>query len=739
MKLKMVLSSLFASAVTVAGYGIPSALADDNGAGDDGHRSDVSCCSPTTKDFPKVGGNLGNQNYSRLSQINKGNVSRLGGAWFTHVQPGTDVTANDNQSSPIVADGVIYIESAQGWLVAVDGATGAIKWTYKGSGVGSCPIAPCPPNPPNPAQTRRGPGFGEGKVFTSAAGGYVVALDKDTGKVVWQVQPGNAANPAGTLGNVGKVAVVYYDGMVYVGTSDANRNAGLALDAKTGALVWNFFGAAAPGTLGGDTWGTTGPTGNNCYLVGGAAPWVHPAIDPELHTVYWTFGNARGCKSSQDGSLRPGTNLFSSSIVALDTKTGAYKWHFQSVHHGFWDMDNVMAPVLMNIRVDGEMRKALYYGSKVGMFYVLDRTNGKPLLGIEEQPTAPSPPQDPNAVAYQNAWPTQPIPNQGGWTENCVVNQPLGTEIPGNPNRAVPNYVQGCLFWPHYQVPILSIPSQNGAADFGSMSYDPQTGLVYTGQAFVAAAHDLIESSNGLRATGEYMTGAIVAVDAATNKLKWKKMTPYDEAHGVGVLTTKGDLLFVGEPDGNLLGLDAATGEELWRFQTGASISASPVAYQINGEEYVAVYAGGTSIPYGSSIPKGDNLWAFKLNGTVAALPAPPPPYVRRPTSGSLVEGSTVGNTVLLAVTSASPTATPDSASVSAMYPPYMHVPPGTTVTFTNPATNKLAHCATQFFEGLFNPKLQPGKSFTYTFSKNGDFYFNDCTDPRPTGRIVVY
>jgi len=399
------------------------------------------------------------------------------------------------------------------------------------------------------------------------------------------------------------------------------------------------------------------------------------------------------------------------------------------VHHNIWDMDNVMAPVLADVRIDNKPRKTVVYGSKVGMFYMLDRTDGSPLLGIEERPV----PQD----TRQATWPTQPYPKQGAWTETCMVNQPLGTEVPGDPNRAVPNYKQGCLFDAHWDIPILSIPSQNGGADFGSMSFSPRTGLVYTGFAYVAAAHDLVEPSNGLRATGEYMTGGMVAVDVATNTVKWKKQMPYDMAHGVGVLTTKGDLAFIGGPDGWLLALDARTGEELWRFQTGAAISSSPIAYEINDEQYIAVYAGGTGIPYGNTAPRGDYLWAFKVNGTVPPAPTPTPPYNRKDVSGNPVEGATVNNTVLLARTSA--TSTPDSTAVGGMFPTHMRVPVGTTVTFTNPATNTKQHCATQFFEGLFNPKLQPGESFTYTFTKAGEYFYNDCTDPRPTGKVVVY
>src|SRR5206468_10740032 len=181
------------------------------------------CCSPGDKDFPKVGGNLGNQNFSRLWQIHHGNIKKLGGAWVNRIEGG--INTGDNQSTPIVADGVIYIESALGSVVAVDGQTGVTKWKYAGKGT----------------QTRRGVAVGDGKVFTNARGGYVVALDKATGTVVWEVAPG------AQYGNVGKVAMVYYDGMVYVGTTDGNRNAALALDSKTGAVVWSFYGAAAPG------------------------------------------------------------------------------------------------------------------------------------------------------------------------------------------------------------------------------------------------------------------------------------------------------------------------------------------------------------------------------------------------------------------------------------------------------------------------------------------------------------
>ncbi len=373
---------------------------------------------------------------------------------------------------------------------------------------------------------------------------------------------------------------------------------------STGDLLWHFWGAPGPGEFGNDTWD------GDSWQEGGAAPWIHPAVDPELNLVYFTFGNVRA-GSSQNGSTRGGDNLFANSIVALDLNTGAYKWHFQSIHHDIWDMDNVMSPVLVDAKIRGRDRKLVVYGSKSGMYYILDRRDGSAPLGIDEVPV----PQEPR----QKTSPTQPFPRQGGWTENCVVDQPLGTAVPGNPNRAVPNYERGCLYAAHWDVPILSIPGHGGGADWNHQSFSQSTGLMYTGFGYVAAAHSLTESSNGLRPPGEYQTGGIVAVDPRTNRVRWKKRMPYSLAHGNGILTTATDLLFIGQPDGNLLALDARDGDELWRFQTGAAISASPISYEIDGEQYIAIYAGGTGIPYGNSAPRGDNLWAFKIGGNAAA------------------------------------------------------------------------------------------------------------------------
>ncbi len=679
----------------------------DRDHGNDRHRhpraADLAdCCTPGDADFPKVSGNLGNQSYSSLRQITKDRVRRLGAVWVNHIEGG--LTSGTNQSTPVVVDGVIYIESAFGNVVAVDGGTGVTKWKYTQT---------------RGNLTRRGVAVGQGLVYTLSGDNFVVALNKDTGQVVWERQHEG-------FGNVEKVAVVYYGGRLFIGTNDSDRGAALALDATTGEKLWHFWGAPGPGEFGNDTWE------GDSWQEGGTSPWIHPAIDPDLGTVFFTFGNVRA-GSSQDGSTRGGDNLFANSLVALDLKTGAYKWHFQSIHHDIWDMDNVMAPVLVDARIRGRDRKLVVFGSKSGMYYILDRRDGSAPLGIDEVPV----PQEPR----QKTSPTQPFPRQGGWTENCVVDQPLGTSIPGNPNRAVPNYERGCLYAAHWDVPILAIPGHGGGADWNHHSFSPRTGLMYTGFGYVASAHSLTESSNGLRPPGEYQTGGIVAVDPSTNRVRWKKRMPYSLAHGNGILTTASDLLFIGQPDGNFLALDARDGDELWRFQTGAAISASPITYEIRGEQYVLAYAGGTGIPYGNSAPRGDALWGFKLGGKLPPAATPTPPVVRRPVSGAPVDGTVVGNTVVLARTYNAATntiGTTESTGVNAMAPTHLRVPVGTTVTFSNPASNPNTHCATQFFEGLFNFQLAPGESATYTFGQAGEYFFNDCFSPRPTGKVEV-
>jgi len=807
MKLKRIVSSLFALGVISVNPSAFGAAKDLN-----------SATAPADADYPKVGGNLGNQNYSSLTQINKANIRSLGAAWKLDVSaapttkplPAPGTTTTGQQTSPLVIDGVIYSDTPGGGVIAVNGKDGTVKWKWTPSAAA---------NGFGPSGTRRGVSVGDGKVFTLATGNRVVALNKDTGDIVWVVQP-TAAGGA-SLGNVAKVGTVYYDGMVYIGTNDAGRNAGLAVRSDTGALVWYFFGAADTGFVvtdvngvtydAGDTWGSSPnpTTGQSCALSAGAAPWMHPAVDPELNQVYWTFGNIRSCRSSQDAALRGGVgpngnqplNLFGNSMVATDAKTGAYKWHFQSQRHGYHDMDNTQPPSVGDVVVDGVTKKVIYYGSKASETFILDRVTGKEIRSVVERPV----PQD----SRQTDLPFQPYPPTGAWLKDCIVYQPLSpSTVPGDPYRAVPNYNGyqanaftrsagdntpqplafrsgtyidadlpfltipagyrgnngelatsdgnggteaahrlGCLWDPHWDLPLLSTTTQNGGNDWSGSAFSPKLGLYITPYAINNVAHDRNEGSNGLRAPGQYQTGGYLALDGKTGEVVWNNFTGLDQAHGQTPLVTESDVVFWGQPDGYFVAADAQTGKNLWKFQMGAGGGQGVATYTIDGEQYVLVEAFGSGTPY-SGGSDGSTMWAFKLGGKLSEAPTPEPLVIRRGGGGTPTAGSTVNNTVYLARGSRTvdSAANRDSVSTGGHQPANIGVPVGTTVTFLNPGAatfpnfpNLKEHCATQFFEGLFNtPKLQPGQSFQYTFDREGEYWYNDCTDPRPTGRVNV-
>lgn len=761
-----------------------------------------SALAPAGNNWPLVHGSLGSQGYSSLTQINRGNIRNLGPAWVVHTNvepvtqpaPGPGNTAVGQQTTPVVVDGVMYLDTPGGGVMALNAATGAVKWKWQPSveanGFGGI-------------NQHRGVSVGEGRVYTTAAGGRMVALNQETGALIWAVVPTYNGT---AIGGIGKVATMYHDGMVYQGTNDNGRGAMVAVRASDGAVQWVFYSAYPHGTTftdvngntfdAGDTWttrNTPNDTPNECYLNGGGSSWIHPSFDPELGMLYVTFGNPRSCTGAQWGGDRPGDNLFTSSLVALDLKTGTYKWHFQSVRHDVWDMDNVHTPSLADVKIGGQTRKVVYYGSKSGHQFVLDRTNGKPALPVVYRRV----PTD----ARQAQPSTQPFPASGPFQEQCLVYQNLGSEIPGAPNRAVPNWNgyqaqpdpekpgqyklvlnpdnylkndtqylsgtrEGCMYDPHWDENsmFLSMTSQNGAADWSNVSISPKLNLRYIGMSYNPVAHGAFQGGNGLRQIGGYQTGGVVAVDASTNLPVWRKHFGLggDVAHGNHPLVTASDLLFINRVDGWLMALDAQTGEELWRFQTGAPSASGVVTYTVGGEQYIAMPAMAGTQPYAQQ-GQGAAVWAFKLGGKAvyttgpranpvvvsgsSEAPAPVPiANLRRPVNNT--PGTDLpANTIYLARSNGTATATKDSVTTASMVPSTLTVPVGTTVTFTNPGDatfgvagsgNLKEHCATQYFEGKFNFRLQPGQSAQYKFDREGEYYYNDCTDPRPTGKVVV-
>jgi quinohemoprotein ethanol dehydrogenase len=551
--------------------------------------------APAGRDFSTVGGNLANQRHSGLTKINRSNIARLGGAWMIHLADGQ--AAGTMQATPVVVDGVMFISTGIGDVFAVDGKSGVVKWKYRSGG--------------RPG-SNRGVAVGGGRVFAGQRDNSLVALDQKTGARVWRTVlapegPGTTSAPA-----------TYYDGRVYIGVGGGElgvRGQFGAYDAATGKEIWKFWTIPGPGERGHETWE------GDSWQFGGAPVWTHPAIDPDLGIVYIAVGNAG---PDNDGTARGGDNLFTASVVALDLATGAYKWHFQEVHHDIWDYDNAASPVLADVRFKGRMRKVVMHAGKTGMMYILDRVTGQPLVGIEERAVE----QEPRMKTAA----TQPFPIGDSFVPTCP-----------EPGSVDPKYRTSCIFGAYWTEPVVMAPGTMGGLTWAPMAFNPQTGLIYVPGNVINSGFGLRrqvwdaqtrtfravgEGTGFFRPPGEPRSGTLTAMNPATNKIVWQKRTKFPMGTGSGLLSTAAGLLFHGESDGRLLAYDIKTGDTVWEFQTGAGADAPVATYEIDGEQYVAILAGGNSFQLSQ---RGDNLWAFKLGGQVPQAAAPPEPPATQP------------------------------------------------------------------------------------------------------------
>ena len=353
------------------------------------------------------------------------------------------------EGTPIVKDGVMYLATGNDDVFALDAKTGALIWEHR-SGIEQNINTVCC------GWDNRGVAVGEGKVFLGQLDGSFVALDAKTGKQAWKTQVARWQD-----GYTITAAPLYHNGVLYSGISGGDRSARgfvSALDAKTGKEKWRFWTVPAPGEFGSDTWpkpDDPDPKRANAWKVGGAAIWQTPAIDPELGLLYFSTGNP-GPEAGGMGRDRPGDNLFSASIVAV-TLEGKYAWHFQQVHHDLWDFDCPSPVVLFDQVYEGKLRKGIAEACKTGWIYILDRTNGKPLIGIDEKPVEVD-----ERVASA---PTQPIPRGDAVMPQCP--------------QALEPWVTKCIFGVIYDQPILMSPGGNGGPNWAPMAYSPRTGYFY--------------------------------------------------------------------------------------------------------------------------------------------------------------------------------------------------------------------------------------------------------------------
>lgn len=548
--------------------------------------------APPTENWLKVGGSLLNENWSPLKQIDRENVGKLKAVWQRHLDGSALAMKYSGEAQPVVYEGVIYIVTGADDVFAISVKTGAILWKYQANLDQSITTVCC-------GWTSRGVALGGGNVYVGQLDGRIVALDQKSGKPAWSIQAERWQE-----GYTITAAPLYYDGMViaaFAGGEYGIRGHLKAYDAKDGHLIWTFYTIPGPGEMGHDTW----PKDSDAWKYGGASIWQTPAVDAELGLIYFTTGNPG---PDFNGHIRPGDNLFANSMVAIEAKTGKYRWHFQQVHHDIWDYDGPNPVMLFDVKVGGRTHKAAAEASKTGWVYILDRTNGKPLVGIDEKPV----PQEPRQFTSA----TQPFPRGDAFVPHSIDVAPEGFTLVN----------EGRIFTPFWGEVVLK-PSPRGGANWAPSSYDPNTDYYYVcatdaPQLFKGGEEDGKFPQSGQRYLGSAFggmplpaNGIFAALDMKTNKLVWQQR--WKDSCYSGSVTTAGGLTFVGRNDGRMTALNSSSGQRLWEFQTGAGANAPASVFEYEGDEYVAVYSGGSLF---AGAPRGDSVFLFSLKGAMTPV-----------------------------------------------------------------------------------------------------------------------
>ena len=486
--------------------------------------------------------------YYPAAQINTGNVGKLKPAFIFQTE-----VVESMETAPIVVDGIMYVTTSYNHVYAVDAATGKEFWHYKHK-QGPVTTYCCGPN-------NRGVAILDGQLFMGTLDAKLVSLDAKTGKVLWATQ---IADPE--LGYSETMAPVAVGGKVLIGTNGGEygvRGFVKAFDAKTGSLIWTFYSIPDRGHEG--VWAVNDATGRNMlrdiaaekkqladkggdfYKTLGGGVWMAPAVDLETKTVFFVAGNP-----SPDlyGAERPGDNLYTNSMVAIDLEKGTYKWHYQYIAHDVWDLDAV-SPVILTTAAgkDGHMRKVAIHGGKTGHVYVHDRATGELIRHSEAM-----------------------IPQENMWV------------LPTKDGKRM-------------------LPGANGGVEWSPMAFNPQTRLAYAANLHQPMTYHVEEAKypggklwlgGAFKViAGEKQWGRLAAVNIDTGKMAWKFDT--EQPLIGGVLATAGNLVFNGESNGLFRAFDAKTGKKLWEYQCGAGVNAPAVSYSVGGKQYVAVAAGGNA------------------------------------------------------------------------------------------------------------------------------------------------
>ncbi|MCC6585237.1 MAG: PQQ-dependent dehydrogenase, methanol/ethanol family [Bryobacterales bacterium] len=490
------------------------------------------------------GKNFGAWRYADLSQIDTSNVAKLTPVWT--FQTGVN---GKNETTPIVDTGLMYITGPSNHAWALDLKTGRPYWHYSKivpSGVNAC----C-------GQVNRGFAALGDRLFKVNMEASLVALDAKTGQKIWETTIDDFKR-----GYSATVAPLAVKNLIVVGIAGAEfgiRGFIDAYDADTGKRVWRFWTVPAPGEPGSNTWG------GESWKQGGGSTWITGSYDPELDTIYWGTGNPG---PDFNGDVRPGDNLYTCALVALDANTGKLKWHYQFTPHDVHDWDATSDPVLLDIGHEGKRVKAVVMANRNGYYYALDRSSGKLLT----------------AKAY----------TQVSWADGINMTTGKPNVIPGQDPTEQGN---------------RSCPTIGGGHNWQATTYSPKADLYYFNttdgcQLYFKYGQEYVDglwyqASTVAPIPEEPSSGSIVALKPNSGDVAWKfELTSGPSS---GLLSTAGGLVFGGDREGYLFALDAATGKALWRHQTGGVIIAPPITYDFGGRQYIAVAAGSSIVTFALS------------------------------------------------------------------------------------------------------------------------------------------
>jgi alcohol dehydrogenase (cytochrome c) len=486
------------------------------------------------------GGSYASHRHSPLDSIDRDNVRELRVAWV--FQMPTDVPTV--QATPLVVDGIMYVSEPPAGVVALDAATGERKWHYTRrlpDRLRAC----C-------GLVNRGVAVLGDRLFMGTLDARLISLDARTGAVLWDVEVADYRT-----GHSITSAPLALSDKIIIGIAGGEYGIRGFLDAydpETGERLWRFYTIPGPGEPGHETWS------GDSWRTGGAPTWMVGSYDPELNLIYWGVGNPG---PPWQGDDRPGDNLYSNSVIALDADTGELVWFFQSTPHDVYDWDATQVPVLIDAEYQGRQRRLMAWANRNAFYYLLDRETGEFLLASQ---------------FARQSW-------AGGID---ATGRPI--RIPGTSPSP-----EGTLVY----------PAGLGATNWWPPAFNPATGLLYV--PTVPESSSVYYSSeveytpgqmflgSGMGRVDEPIEVAIKAIDPLTGEIRWRRMLPEPIGGRVyrigGALSIAGGLVFSGSR-GTFVGLDADTGEKLWEFATGGTIMAAPVSYAVDGSQYVAVAAG---------------------------------------------------------------------------------------------------------------------------------------------------